>query len=367
MRETLDSYCRRMNRMDLLKQWDTEKNLPETPSKITYGSRRKMWWKCEKGHSWKTAVFVRTGGGAGCPVCAGKIPVPGENDLATMYPEVAAQWHPEKNGNLTPQQFLPGSSRSVWWKCQKGHEWSARIKSRVSGTGCPVCTGRRIVEKKNDLASEYPQLAEQWNTKRNGALKPEHVSPGTRKKVWWTCEKGHEWQASVVSRTSLGTGCPVCSGKKVVPGENDLATAYPEIAAQWHPEKNGRQTPQEVSPFSNRKVWWKCALGHAYQAVVASRTMGGGDCPYCSGRRVLPGFNDLATTEPVLAKQWHPEKNGTLTPRDVTAGSRKKVWWICSEHHEWKSVIYSRTGSRPTGCPVCAGKFRKKRKYTGEI
>ena len=211
---------------------------------------------------------------------------PGENDLATMHPRGRqAQWHPEKNGNLTPQQFLPGSSRSVWWKCRKGHT------SGVPGLS-PGSAGRDVRYAPAAGSSKRRTI---WRLSilswRNSGTRnePEHVSPGTRKKVWWTCEKGHEWQASVVSRTSLGTGCPVCSGKKVVPGENDLATAYPEIAAQWHPEKNGRQTPQEVSPFSNRKVWWKCALGHAYQAVVASRTMGGGDCPYCwEGREFFP-------------------------------------------------------------------------------
>ena len=154
---------------------------------------------------------------------------------------------------------------------------------------------------------------------------------------------------------------PVCTGKKIIPGENDLQSQYPDIAAQWDQERNGLLKPDHIAPCANRKVWWRCGLGHVYQAAVAARTMSGSGCPYCSGKRVLAGFNDLATREPELARQWHPDLNGVLTPEMVTAGSHRKVWWICPEGHVWKAVIYSRAGPRKCGCPVCAGVVRGKR------
>ena len=361
MHEALRPYCMRMGLETLLEQWDTARNLPLTPDDVSYGSKRKVWWRCEKGHSWQAAVYTRTGSGTGCPVCAGKVVQPGNNDLAALFPELARQWHPVKNGALTPDQVLPGSHRMVWWICEKGHEWRAQVKSRTAGCGCPTCANRAVVASCNDLATQYPQLAAQWHPTRNGALTPGMVAPGATRRVWWRCERGHEWQASVTSRTSGGNGCPVCAGKQVVAGENDLASRFPAVAAQWHPTKNGKLTPQQVTPYANRKVWWRCELGHEYQAAVGARTMSGSGCPYCSGRKVLAGFNDLATLAPEVARQWHPTLNRGLTPEMVTAGSHHKVWWQCGQGHVWKAVIYSRTGPKKCGCPVCSGRVSPKR------
>ena len=355
MRESFQSYCERMELRALLEQWDTGCNLPLTPDNTSYGSKRKVWWRCEKGHNWQAAVHTRTGSGTGCPVCAGKVARAGENDLATLFPELARQWHPTRNGDLTPEQVVPGSHRMVWWVCEKGHQWRASIKSRVAGCVCPVCANREIHPSENDLATQYPQLAVQWHPTKNGNLTPEQIPPGTTRKVWWRCEKGHEWQASVASRVS-GCGCPVCAGKVIVPGENDLQSLFPDIAKEWHPTRNGTTTPGTVSPYSNRKVWWNCEKGHDYQAVVGARTLSASGCPYCAGRKVLPGFNDLASLEPETARQWHPELNGALTPRMVTAGSHRKVWWECTQGHVWKAAIYSRTGPQKCGCPACSGK-----------
>ena len=150
----------------------------------------------------------------------------------------------------------------------------------------------------------------------------------------------------------------MCAGKLVVPGQNDLASAYPAIAEQWHPIKNGTLTPEQVTVFSNKKAWWICDQGHEWNSVIAHRTQNASGCPYCSNRKVLTGFNDLATVEPLIAKQWHPTLNGDLTPEMVVAGSHKKVWWQCSDGHIWKALICSRTGSQKYGCPVCAGKIK---------
>lgn len=360
MRETLADYCRRAAQEHLLEEWDDARNLPLTPETVSRGSKKHVWWRCANGHSWYAAIHTRTGSGSGCPYCSGRYAIRGENDLATTYPDLVREWHPVKNGSLTPQQVLPGSHRIVWWRCANGHEWQAQIKSRSNGAGCPVCANKKLLAGANDLASRYPELAKEWHPSKNGSLTPADVIPGTQRRVWWQCAKGHTWRASVASRVS-GSGCPVCAGKVIVPGENDLASQYPLIAREWHPSKNGALTPEHVAPASNKKVWWRCANGHDYQAVIASRTQRGGSCPYCLGRKVLPGFNDLATKYPEVAKEWHPTLNGSLTPQDVTAGSRKRVWWQCSQGHIWQAVIYSRTGTQHCGCPVCSGRASVRR------
>ena len=118
----------------------------------------------------------------------------------------------EKNGPLNPKDVLPGSHRSVWWKCSEGHEWRAKINSRVEGNGCPICAGRVVIPGKNDLETVSPLLAAQWHPNKNGPLSPGEVTSGSKRKVWWRCVRGHEWQASIKSRTQ-GAGCPVCAGK----------------------------------------------------------------------------------------------------------------------------------------------------------
>lgn len=255
-----------------------------------------------------------------------------------------------------------GSHFKAWWVCEQGHEWRAIVKSRtLGGTGCPVCADRVLLQGVNDLAATHPELSKQWHPTKNGTLTPRDVVAGNRRKVWWQCDKGHVWQAAVSSRACGGTGCPVCVGKLVVAGENDLKSQFPAVAAQWHPEKNGGLTPDAVSPYSNRRVWWRDALGHEWQASVATRTQHGSGCPYCSGKTALPGFNDLATLAPEVAAQWHPTLNGTLTPEQVTVGSRRTVWWACPNGHIWKAIVYSRAGPQKCGCPVCAGRVRPER------
>lgn len=356
----LYDYCIQRGDDLLLSQWDRARNGALTPTQISHGSHRKVFWRCEQGHQWQAAVYSRSTGGTGCPYCSGQKRLPDVGTLASEFPELAAQWHPTKNSDLFPDQIPPATHRRVWWLCEKGHEWSASIHSRTSGSGCPVCANRVIQTGENDLATTHPKLTGQWHPKKNGSLQPSAVLAGSHRKVWWVCEHGHEWQAPVFARGN-GSGCPVCAGKQVVPGENDLASRFPMVAAQWHPTRNGIMGPDRMTAYSNMRIWWCCELGHEYPCVIAHRTQSGVGCPYCAGRKVLPGFNDLETKDPQVAAQWDEAHNGTLTPRMVTAGSRKKVWWRCPLGHIWKAVIYSRTGAGRAGCPVCAGKVKQLR------
>ena len=361
MKNSLYQKCIDEGLFHLLSEWDAAKNEPLTPWTTAPGSHSEVWWRCREGHAWQAAVYSRVRG-SGCPVCAKKKLAPGDNDLQTLAPRVAAQWHPTKNGDLTPDQVQPYSARRVWWQCEKGHEWCATITSRVKeSSGCPICANRTILAGVNDLATLAPAIAAEWHPTKNGALTPQTVGAGSHKRVWWQCAKGHEWRAEISSRASGGCGCPVCNGGLVVPGENDLATVSPTLASEWHPTRNGELTPEQVRAQSNRAVWWRCDKGHEWKVSINARTQLGTGCPYCANKKVLAGFNDLATLEPKIAAQWDPELNGALTPQMVSKGSRRKVWWRCADGHVWLARVDSRTGPTKSGCPVCAGTVGEKR------
>ena len=363
MKKSLADWCYENNRKDLLKEWNNKRNEPLTPFNVTSGTDKKVWWRCAKGHDWETRINVRTRG-QGCPICSNRKILVGYNDLFTTRPDLANEWNYDKNGGLKPTDVPSGSNKKVWWKCSKGHEWQAVIESRAAGCGCPKC-GNEVTSRKlstpikgvNDLATISPNIAAEWDYKKNAPLTPEDVRPFSKKKVWWCCSNGHEWQAVIYSRSD-GNGCPVCGKDKIakklatpIKGVNDLATYYPKLVKEWDYKKNAPLTPKDVTSKCNRKAWWICPKGHSYDMVIGNRSQLNQGCPFCAGKRVLAGFNDLATTSPEIAEEWDYKKNYPLTPRDVSKGQAKIVWWTCKRNHSYKTRLYSK---KISGCPYCA-------------
>ena len=281
---------------------------------------------------------------------------PKGKSLAEVNPELAKQWHPTENGDLTPSDVSTGSGAKVWWKCSEGddHEWQAGVGKRNSGRGCPICAGKKIVLS-NCLATLNPSLSKEWHPTKNVDLTPYDVTIGSSKNVYWKCNEAddHEWQSPIKIRNNYGTRCSICLGLIVVKS-NCLATTHPALALEWHPTKNESLKPQDVVAGSEKKVWWKCDKGddHEWKASIGNRSKGKG-CSVCAGRTVV-NSNCLATIDPELAKEWHPTKNGELTPMTVSAGTSRRVWWKCDkgDDHVWKAQISSR--SQGNGCAVCS-------------
>lgn len=340
---------------ELLKEWDYSKNII-TPKEIKAGSGTKVWWKCSLGHSWSASPNHRTKG-RGCPICANKVVLLGYNDLTTLKPNIASEWDYEKNGEKTPANYTVRSGERVWWKCKRNHSWEAVIASRTGNkyVGCPYCSGLLPIEGETDLLTTNPELISEWNYEKNTLLTPNMVKAGSSDKVWWICDKGHEWQAVISSRTVNESGCPFCSGRYAIQGENDLMSVDSPLLKEWNYDRNGRLTPSDFKEHSARKIWWKCKKGHEWCSSISDRSRGDG-CPYCSGKRVLVGFNDLAHINPYIAKEWNYEKNGNKIPQKYTCKSGIKVWWKCEKGHEWKTSISNR--SRGDGCPKCNSGIR---------
>lgn len=281
--------------------------------------------------------------------------------MLSALPELAAQWHPTMNGDLTPDSVTFKSAKNVWWLGECGHEWDMKVFNRTAGRGCPICAGRRVLAGFNDLASLYPDVAAEWDNEKNGDLTPQQVTGSSHTKAWWRCDLGHSWYAEIGSRTKnngKGNGCPYCGNRKVLAGFNDLATIDPELSKWWHPTKNEPTSTSDVLASSTHKYWWQCAdnTKHAWKASPFERRRGSG-CPYCKNRVVLTGETDLESLYPGLAKEWHPKKNSGVSPNNTLATSKKEVWWLCSRNpkHEWFISPASRVRGN-TSCPFCAGK-----------
>ena len=220
--------------------------------------------------------------------------------------------------------------------------------------------------KKNSLMSKYPEIAQEWDYTKN-KISPDNVSIGSEKKVWWICSNcKNEWEATISTRTRMNAGCPKCGIKKQLEAFNrnkitskgSLKDNNLTLAKEWNYEKNGNLLPENFIATSNKKVWWKCSKGHEWEATISKRNSGTG-CPYCSNRKVLKGFNDLATKNPELLKEWDYNKNKNMDPENVVYGSYKRAWWKCSKcGHEWQTLIATRTIQK-CNCPICSRKKSK--------
>ena len=480
---------------ELLKEWNYEKNnvLNIFPDNITNGTRNKVWWKCENGHEWDSIIRSRING-HGCPYWSNNKVLMGYNDLVTTNPEIINLWNYEKNKNFTPEMFSHGSTKTMWWKCSKGHEWKAKISEIALGNRCPICSNNRVLKGYNDFATKHPELLKEWNYEKNSklGLKPDEIVLGGKNKIWWKCEKGHEWQTTIAARIrnkNLYNKCPICSSylrtsipEKIIyyyllklypktianfkpdwlkpkeldifiperniaieydgcyyhknkkqdiekdilckknklnlirireyglqkintnsviyeipqknntnyshinyalnflenyldinlnyninrdmneiikminflEKENCIANTNPEVLKEWNYEKNTEIgiTPENMTNGSSLKVWWKCNNGHDFLATISTKINQGTGCPYCSNKKILRGFNDVATMYPKLLKEWDYNKN-EVNPSDITYGSSQKIWWICEKGHSYNSTILNRL--KNCNCPICSG------------
>ena len=342
--------------------------------------------------------------------------------LQELYPNIAAEWHPTKNNGLLPSQVSAYSNHYAWWLCNNGHEWKTKINNRSNGCNCPICDkGRKtslpertvyyyVKKYFNDAIWSYhgdelngleldvfiPSIKTaieydggRWHTDSTKDIFKDQLCKSLQismirirekkcpiyqsdcKFYFLKSRKRKEFESIIIDiLKSLGVVNPIVHiendyaniqallyHKKI---KNSLAEKCPMVAQEWHPTKNGNMKPENVSYGSNQKVWWLCDKKHEWSSTIAHRAKGGG-CPYCSNQRVLKGYNDLQTTNPALALEWHPIKNGDLKPTQVMAGSSKKVWWLCSKGHEWMATIGSRNVG--SGCRKCGVQSSKPTKY----
>jgi hypothetical protein len=304
------------------------------PSTLTSGSNKKMGWICKKGHEWSAMVNNRSRHGIGCPYCSGNKPISGQSDLATTHPQIAVDII---DADATKISF--GSNRKFKWLCTNGHLVNVSVVYRVRH-GCAKCKPplKNVEIGVNDLNTTHPEIAKQaygWD--------PKTLSAGSGKRREWICTNKHVWIAVVGKRTAKEPrNCPICSNQKVLSGFNDLLTTNPQIA-----ELAYGWDPQTVIAGSNKKMTWKCSYGHIFKSSIRGVVFGR-QCNICSNFVVLKGFNDIATTHPLIAL----EADG-WDPSSISIGGHGKMKWKCKLGHSWTAVVKSR---KLNGCPTCSNR-----------
>ena len=405
----------------LSEEWHPTKNVDLVITKVTPSSNKKVWWKCKKGHEWEASPATRLKG-HGCPICSGMI-VTKENCLAIKNPELAKEWHPTKNGTLTPYDVGAYSEKRIWWLCKNGHEWQQTVSNRNQGRGCSKCSfelktsfpeqavlfylnkyfeidSRKkinnweadlylpkydiaieydgIVYHSNDFIKEREKRKEQAFLEKNIQLiriKESYDKEGIEDNIIYfkvDSKYSHLNVAILLLFQKLEEIIDVKFEKNIdlindklniinqyykLDKKNNFSEKYPQLVIFWNYEKNLNLKPENFKAMSNEKVWWKCPKCNGEWLASVINVAKGNRCPYCSGHKVLKGYNDLATKKPELAKEWNESKN-KICSCDVTLGSNKKVWWICSKcKYEWKASPTYR--NHHSNCPKCSGSINR--------
>lgn len=285
------------------------------PAKYPYGSHKSMDWVCSNGHNWKSKIYNRTIGKRGCPYCSGRLAIKGENDLATLYPAVAA----EADG-WDASLYTANSGQRMQWKCCRNHIWKTSIGKRATkGTGCPYCVGKLPIAGETDLASMFPSIAQEacgWD--------PSTVSACSDKKLKWICDKGHEWTCRVANRTIQGTNCVTCNERILVPGVNDLLSKFPKIAQEAH-----MWDPSIVRYGSDEKRQWRCSAGHLYLTSPNNRTNPSSptSCPYCA----VYGFRPSRPAWMYLMEREFDQQIGITNAPQTRISTHKRDGWALIE------------------------------------
>ena len=401
--------------------------MPLMPDKVAPGSARKVWWRCPKGHEYRSRVGHRVASGVGCAQCSEskrlakyyENMVAAKGSLASTFPEIGKEWHPIRNGELRPENFPPKSGIKVWWQCARGHHWKTAIANRtVGGTGCPYCrpqTSGLEIRVFTELQMLIPSAL--WREKVHaqevdvylpnyaigievdGYPWHEHREGQDRRKTKVLSAQGirlirlrHEklrplnpgdlrfndksdqralmmqlaaQLATLVDPATADTLHKYVQGGELIADEEwqritsllpgpqsgtSLSELHPEVAALWHPFRNGLLRPESFTVGSSRKVWWQCAKGHEWQAAIVSRAKGSG-CPMCSGKRAHAGHN-ITITHPEVVRFWS-DRNSVSVDR-VAPGSHQVAWWRCDKGHEFDMPV--KAFVRNGGCPFCSGK-----------
>ena len=342
--KSLRTWCEENNKLDLLADWDYDCNGNLTPDNVTKSSNKKVFWRCKNGHRWTATIYNRAILANNCPYCYGRYAISGVNDLMTLAPELATEWHPYKNKDLSPSEIKPKSNKLVWWKCKKGHEWQATVVNRyLKKTNCPHCS--------KQLRTSFPEQAIVYYVRKyfsdvvNGFLidgfEMDIYIPSKKVAIEYDGVAWHNNRKRYKHDILKNNYCYLNDIKLVRIREKGLPMTQKCIEIYRN----------DNSSDSSLNIAITCllfSLGVVDNNIDVERDRQ----KILSMYVTRTSMRSLITNHSEIINEWHPTKNGKLKPEMLTAGSGQKVWWKCSKcGYEWQtSINHRRLG---TGCPIC--------------
>lgn len=338
--------------VQLMAEWDWEKNneLGFNPQELTCGSNKKVWWKCEKGHTWD-AVIAKRAAGRKCPICQGKKVLCGYNDLSTTHPHLVLEWDYKKNINVSPYQLSKGSEEKVWWICNRSHSWKASVYSRVAGSSCPMCSKELQTSFPEKIIYYYiskvfPDAIANYKTKYDTPFELDIYIPSLHLAIEYD---GEQWHKDIQRDLAKNKMCEQFQITLIRVREPKCPMLDDNLSIN-------------IS-MKNKKVGISNAIKDIFaQISILTQTtyeldidLSRDNIEILSLLDMSKKENNLVFSHPNIAKEWDYSKNGVLLPSNVSAGSDKKVWWICPLQHSYLASISSRIRGR--GCPTCSGKI----------
>ena len=340
----------------LEKIWDFEGNKGIRPETISFESAHQYSFICQKGHHWVEGLPAVINSNFTCAICEGRKPLLGFNTLQDLSPDIAEAWDYDSHYNkgISPESVTTVKGSKYAWICEEcGHSYLATIPEKINDQcDCPYCQSRLLDSKLNSFQALYPDLAKEYSVLNKS--KPDKIFPTCYEYVKWNCPVCKNiWTARIRDRLSITASCPFCNGSKAIPGVNSLKAMYPDIAEELS-EENERDSDTTL-PSLKAKVSWSCQkCNQRWVSTVADRINGSASCPYCDGRKAIPGITSLKALYSEIAEEFSADNN--RDPDTVLPTSSTYTVWSCRQCNQtWGSSIADRVGGLAS-CPYCDGR-----------
>ena len=337
----------------LVKEWHPTKNGALTVNDVTYGSSKIVWWLCPKGHSFDTSINKRTSMKTNCPYCSGR-KVGEENNLLAVFPDIAKEWHPTKNKELTPKDVTSKSDKKVWWLCSNGHSHESVIKNRtLNNSMCPECSNQSS-EPEIRILSEFKWFFDEVVSRyKVDGVEVDIFLPSFNLGIeydgkYW--HKDKEIKDLEKNKFLLSQGIQLIRVRQfpLKPiSENDVLVSIVRSLEKTDLD----EILKKIVPFVDSNIEEKINSYLLKSSFV-------NDELFKKYRSYFPSpfpEKSILKTHPELSEEWDYDKNYPLRPENFSYGSGNDLWWLCPKGHSYERSLNTRT-SHGTGCPFCSGK-----------
>ena len=335
---------------EFLEEWDSQDNLLHF-DQIDAEYNYEVKWRCKKcNQPWEATPLDRLYNAKTCPYCSEKLPIPDKTSFAALYPELLSEYIDWEERN--PYEIFTNSSFYSNWKCPICHfPYMAQINDKINGrVACPNCSSPRPIS-----VALYDRVISEYNHTSNDIKVPiEKLEVTFKSNLSWICNECHNtWNASLFERLYENKECPYCIGKKVIPGKTSFKAMYPRLVEEYSPINE--DDPDYLLPSVTKRIIWNChECKQEWSSSLNDRVSGNVSCPYCDGRKAIPGKTSFKAMYPQLVEEYSPENEDN--PDYLLPSITKRIIWSCHEcKQEWISSLNDRVSGN-VSCPYCDGR-----------